>query len=320
MSEVEMKAFLIKTLTRLSLLLGSWPIRFIAWWITTGYFLFRPERRRASIFLYQTIFPARNTWYHRYCAWRQFHSFSATYGDRIDFDREKGVNISTQGDEGIREAAKEGKGGIILISHLGSFEIAARGFRETGRRHLMIMGEKEAKQVARDQRENLKAQGIEILVASGEEDSLYGGIEALRFLREGGFVSLAGDIVWTDPRSLVLVRLFDREVGLPAGPHLLSLVSGAPLFFLFTFRMARGKHQIILQAPRYIRASSRSERKKAIQESAQAYANALEEIVRQHPFQWYIFEPFFRTDRADKGMSASGHAPAEVGRKQEERI
>jgi predicted LPLAT superfamily acyltransferase len=131
-------------------------------------------------------------------------------------------------------------------------------------------------------------------VATAEDPSPFGGLEALQFIREGGFVSLAGDLIWTDQRSLVPVKFFNRDVGLPAGPHLLALVSGAPLFTLFTFRVKRGKHHIILSAPRRVKAASRSERNAAIKASAQDYAGALEGMVRQYPFQWYIFEPFFR--------------------------
>ncbi|MGA2464157.1 MAG: hypothetical protein ABSH06_07370 [Thermodesulfobacteriota bacterium] len=307
-----MKVFLHKTVTRVSLLLGSWPIRFFAWWIATGYFLFCPSRRRSSIRLYQVIFPNRRPWYYLYCTWHQFHSFAATYADRIEIDGRKGVTTSTQGREGIVEAARRGSGGIILMSHLGSYEVAARAFQELGLRLLIIMGEKEAKQVARDQREALKARGIYIQVATAKEDFLFGGLEAIKFVREGGFVSLAGDLVWTDQRSLLSVRLFDHEVGFSAGPHLLALVSGAPLFTMFTFRVKRGRHQIIMSPPREVKAPSRSERSAALQASAQAYASALEEMVRRHPFQWYIFEPIFRSGPADRresnpGLSASDH-------------
>ena len=181
------------------------------------------------------------------------------------------------------------------MSHLGSFEIAAQAFQEVGLKHLMIMGEKEAKQVARDQRENLKARGITILVATGQDDSLSGGLEALKFIREGGIVSLAGDLVWTQQRSSLPVKFFDQEVALTSGPHLLALVSGAPLFILFTFRDKRGNHRVIISPPLEVKTLSRPERKMALQASAQIYATALEEMVRKHPFQWYIFEPFFRS-------------------------
>jgi predicted LPLAT superfamily acyltransferase len=298
-----MKAFINKMLIRGSLLFGSWPIRFFAWWIATGYFLFHSSRRKSSIRLYQVIFPDRSLWYYLYCTWRQFHSYAATFAERIEFDRKKGVTTSTQGREGLVEAARRGSGGIILMSHLGSFEIAAHGFREIGLRLLLIMGEKEAKQVARDQREAMKARGIHIQVATAGGDFLFGGVEAIKFVREGGFVSVAGDLVWTEQRSRLPVSLFDHEVGLPAGPHLLALVSRAPLFTMFTFRVEKGKHLIVMSPPREVRASSRSERSTALQASAQAYANALEEMVRQHPFQWYIFEPFFRSAQYDKRES-----------------
>jgi len=189
------------------------------------------------------------------------------------------------------------------MSHLGSFEIAAYAFQELGLRLLVIMGEKEAKQVGRDQREAMKARGIHIQVATAQEDFLFGGVEALKFVREGGFVSVAGDVVWAEQRSRLPVTLFDHEVGLPPGPHLLALASRAPLFTMFTFRVEKGRHLIIMSPPREVKATSRSERSTAIQASAQAYANALEEMVRQHPFQWYIFEDFFRSGSCDKEES-----------------
>jgi predicted LPLAT superfamily acyltransferase len=292
--EKKVKASFLKMLEKGSLLWGSWPVRFFAWWIATGYFLFYSARRQSSVRLYQGIFPNRRAWYYPYCAWRQFHSFAATFGDRVDMGRKKEGPVSTQGSEGILEAAQSGRGGIILMSHLGCFEIAARGFQEFGLKHLMIMGEKEAKQVARDQRENLKARGITILVATGQDDSLSDGLEAIQFIREGGIVSVAGDLVWTRQRSSLPVRFFDQEVALPSGPHLLALVSGAPLFLLFTFRNKRGRHQVIISPPQEVKCLSRSERKMALQASAQRYATALEAMVRQRPFQWYIFEPFFQ--------------------------
>ena len=308
-----MKAFLLKTVFKISILLGSWPIRFFAWWVSTGYFLFHSSRRKASVDLYRVIFPNKGIGYHFYCAWRQFHSFAAAYADRLEVDKKKGVVTAVQGAEGILEAGRRGRGGIILMSHLGSYEVAAYAFQEQGFKHLIIMGEKEANQVPRDQRETLAARGIHIQVATGQETALLGGLEAIKFIREGGFVSLAGDLVWTDPHSRLSVRLFGHEVNLSSGPYLLALVSGAPLFTLFTLRMKRGRHQIFISPPRFVKASSRSERNNALQASAQDYASALEEIVRQHPFQWFIFEPFFRSASAGGKDSKSGLSSSDPG-------
>jgi lauroyl/myristoyl acyltransferase len=302
------KASLLKTASRGFFLLGSWPIRFFSWWVSTGYFFFLPSRRRNSVQLYRAIFPDRRGWYHLYCAWRQFHSFAATFGDRIDVERKKGEFSTTQGSEWIIEANKKGSGGIILMSHLGSYETAASAFQKYGLRLLLMMGEKEARLVARDQRETLQKRGISIQVATGEKDSLLGGLEAIKFIREGGFVSIAGDLIWTEQRSFLTVKIFSREVALASGPYLLALVTGAPLFILFTFRIKRGRHQVIVLPPREVKTSTRSERDQTLQENAQAYADALEEMVRQHPFQWYIFEPLFPFNSNGKRNFPSGRS------------
>ena len=201
----------------------------------------------------------------------------------------------SQGREEFLESIQKGRGGIILMSHLGSFEIAAREFQENGLKHLMIMGEKEAKKVARGQRKDLKDRGIGILVANGQEDSFLGGLEAVKFIREGGIVSVAGDLVWTRQRMSLPVRFFNQEVALTSGPHLLALITGAPLFILFTFQSPEGRHSVIISPPYEVKSSSRSDRKPALQASAQRYATALEEMVRKCPYQWYIFEPFFHS-------------------------
>jgi predicted LPLAT superfamily acyltransferase len=170
------------------------------------------------------------------------------------------------------------------------------------------MGEKQAKHVAREQRETLMERGVRIHVATAQDASPFGGLEALQFMREGGFVSIAGDLVWTDQRALVPVKFFNRDVGLPAGPHLLALVSGAPLFTLFTFRVKTGKHQIVLSGPCRVKAASRSERNAAIQASAQDFASALETMVRRYPFQWYIFERFFRSLPVEESVPSEGRS------------
>jgi predicted LPLAT superfamily acyltransferase len=161
----------------------------------------------------------------------------------------------------------------------------------------------------------LSARGINILVATGQGDSIFGGLEAIQFITEGGFVSLSGDLIWTKQRSLLPVRLFDQQVALTSAPHLLALISGAPLFTLFTIRVKRGMHKIIISPPRQVKAPSRSERNMTLQASAQVYANALEEKVREHPFQWYIFEPFFGCASPDTGRSnpsSSASNPSEA--------
>lgn len=303
-----MKALLIQNINRASILFGDWLIRFIAWWIATGYFFFRPLRLKSSLQLYQAIFPDKSRWHYFYYAWRQFHGFATCYSDRIKLAKGVGLSITSEGREHLLTAAKEGRGGIIITSHVGNHEIAASAFKDIGLKLMIMMGEKEAKQVARQQRESLESRKIIIQVSRPEEISPLSGLEALKFLRDGGFVSIAGDIVWTDPRSQVPVRLFGHEVKIPSAPYLLGMISGSPVFSLFTFRLGKGKHKIALSPLPAASATSRADRKAAIQASAQGYANALERAILSYPYQWYIFEPIFGRDQKETRNQGSSNA------------
>ncbi|NMC92171.1 MAG: hypothetical protein GYA67_10940, partial [Smithella sp.] len=43
---------------------------------------------------------------------------------------------------------------------------------------------------------------------------------------------------------------------------------------------------------RIVKAATRADRKKAVLESAQAYADDLARFAAAHPFEWHHFEPF----------------------------
>ena len=69
-------------------------------------------------------------------------------------------------------------------------------------------------------------------------------------------------------------------------------MTGAPLMTFFVYQDAAGKYHIKVSAGRKVFAAARADRKKAVLESAQTYADDLARFVADHPFEWYHFEPF----------------------------
>ena len=76
------------------------------------------------------------------------------------------------------------------------------------------------------------------------------------------------------------------------------VAGGVPLVSIF-FHIGPDprSYHFTTKEPLYVNPASRSERQAAIQASAQAYANRLEDFVRQHPFDWFHFRSLF----SDKG-------------------
>jgi len=283
-----------KVITSLSKRSGPWVVEFLVWWVSTGFFLFSPKGVRVSIRFYRELFPGRGRWFPLWCAWRQYHTFSHIFLDRLWLKGSAALAYTSDGWEGLEECQEKGKGGIILMSHMGNWEVAAHLLKKKGPKMklLLYMGVKQKEQIEQIQKQSLSQDGIKVVGIDRDGGSPFAIIEGLKTLKEGGFVSMTGDVLWNREQRVVPVRFLRHTVKLPVTPHILALLSGAPLFIFFAFRVGRRNYHFKIIGPRYVRASSRSQKAEAILTSAQEYAQLLEEALYQSPLEWYHFEPF----------------------------
>ena len=285
-----------KLLTLLSRWGGLWLFRTGAWFVATGYYLFFPRRVAASMAFYRALEPGRSAWFYRRCAWRQFHRFTGVFADRFLMQTGQAITHTSEGMAHLDAALTRGRGAILLMSHVGNWELAAHLLkRHQGRRPLLLyMGAREKEQIEKLQKQGLAASGIRIVVAGAATATPLDALEGIQHLKKGGVVSLAGDMVWHTGQRTVPVRFLGHTVHLAAGPHAFALITGAPLFYLFSYRTGPRSHHISLSAPVTVTATSRAGREAAIQASAQAYADRLEAHVRRHPYDWFHFRPLWK--------------------------
>lgn len=299
----KMKKLPYKLLLFFTRRLGLWFFRIISWFIATGYFFLFPVRMANSFKFYRTLFPGKGLFYHLWCAWRQYHKFTDVYIHRfIRFD-ENDIEYLKEGWEHLDEAVQNKTGAILLMSHIGNWELAAQTLNKKGLPIMLYLGAKHKEQIERIQKEAMAKSGIKIVATSEDEKSPFALIDGINFLRKGGIVSMAGDRLWGD-QSHVAVNFLGHEVRLPDTPHLFALITGAPLMTFFVYQEAVGKYRIRISPGQKVIAATRADRKKAVQASAQAYADALAEFARRHPFEWYHFEPFL-----GRPLSASPPTP-----------
>lgn len=289
-----MKAIFYKSLMALSRRTGIWMFVFFSWVVATGYFLFFPARVAVSVRFYRALFPGKPRLYSLWCAWRQYHHFTYVFLDRFLLRDDQELTHISEGFDLLVEEVKKGKGAIVLMSHMGNWEVAASRMKHKGMKVLLYVGKKYKEEIERMQKDTLKREGVRIVAMDQEGASPFDIVEGIQFLREGGVVSMTGDRLWSAEQRAVTVRFLGHEALLPEGPHLFALLSGAPIFVFFVFRLGHNKYQTIMMLPRYVTVSSRADRQEAIRKSAQWYADLLEDMVRRHPCEWYHFEPFLK--------------------------
>jgi lauroyl/myristoyl acyltransferase len=274
-----------------SRLWGAWFFHTFSWFIATGYFFLFPVRVAHSLKFYRALFPTRDFSYHLYCAWKQYHNFTTVYLHRFVALNEDEIEFTKQGWEYLDEAVEKKTGAIVVMSHIGNWELAAQMLSRKGLPIMLYLGAKHKEQIERMQKETLAKSGIKIVATSDKESSPFALLEGISFLREGGIVFITGDRLWGNQRA-IMVNFLGHQTQLPDTPHLFALMSGAPLMTFFVYQDAVGKYQIKVSRGRKVFAATRVDRKKAVLESAQAYADEVMQMAREHPGQWYHFEPF----------------------------
>jgi lauroyl/myristoyl acyltransferase len=226
-----------------------------------------------------------------YCVWKQFHSFTDVYLHRFIPWAADEAEFARKGWEYLEEAVKSKTGAVVVMSHIGNWELAAQKLNEKGLPIMLYLGARHKEQVEGIQKEKLAKSGIRIVATDEKEKSPFALLEGIHFLREGGIVSMTGDRLWGE-QSFVTVNFLGHEVRLPDTPHLFALMSGAPLMTFFVYQKIPGQYRVVVSPGRKVTAAARPDRKKSVQESAQTYADDLARFASEHPFEWHHFEPF----------------------------
>jgi predicted LPLAT superfamily acyltransferase len=272
--------------------LGPWLFVVVSRIIAAGFFLL-PRRSRESRRLYALLYPERGRLYHLWCTFRQFQNFTTIHYDRYLANQGQPTAFTAQGMERL-EAAIGSSGAILLMSHFGNWEMAARLLMRERQdlRLLLYMGVKEKEGVEKTQKEELRRAGVTIIGVDRDGGSPFSVVDGVRLLREGGIVSMTGDIVWRAEQRCLQVRFLGGIAHLPEAPFVFALVADSPIYVFFATRTGTNSYSLVLSEPITVRAATRGDRKRAIAEAAQRYADLLAEALCAHPLEWYHFTRF----------------------------
>lgn len=289
-----MKALTYQVLIVLSRWFGSWIFTLVSRIIAAGYFFMFPGRAAVSVRFYRSLFPGKGHLFHWQCAWRQYQNFTTVFMDRIRTRGQENIRFTSTGWQGFEEALDKGRGAIVLMSHMGNWDVAASLMAKKRKdlKLLLYMGAKAKEQIESVQKQALNDKGIRIVAVEPSGGSPLDVVAGIRFLKSGGVVSLTGDKLWHPDQRSVCVPFLGKTARIPEFPHVFALVSQAPLFVFFTFRTGPGAYRFTLSDPIRITCPSREERGRAVAESARRYAGMLEKTLGEHPYEWYHFDPF----------------------------
>lgn len=282
--------------------LGGRPLfRICLFPVIVYFFIFRAQARRASTSYLRILRTAGAISSDSWIGLQSFAHFWSFANALIDKFAVWMGNITMQDIDVIGydlpdRMLAEGEGGVLLMSHLGNFEICrCLSTRNPKLKLTVLMHTHHAEKFNHLLNKQIGANNIEILQVT--EITPATAMVLSERIERGEFIAIAGDrIAVNHPENSVSVDFLGERAPLPTGPFTLATILQARLISVFCLRDHTGYKVIFeqLSAPLKV---PRNVRQAHIQSQAQTYATQLEVHCRQYPLQWFNFFDFWLPPR-----------------------
>jgi len=199
-----------------------------------------------------------------------------------------------------RTCQEEGRGIIAVSGHIGSIEVFAGAYARLGIPTYGLADDSAFPELFELLNRSRARWGVTIIPWRRLRD-------IFRVMRRPAILGMVVD--WGYRADDMPVRLFGAWTTLPAGPATLAARSGAVLVPVVARRRPDGRYDSVMYEPiRPIDASPAG-----LSRATQALADALEDMIRRAPEQWYTFKPMWPASRAEGAALAARAAQNEVG-------
>lgn len=188
------------------------------------------------------------------------------------------ARMDVDGRQHLDQAIAEGRGVIVALPHMGSWDMSAAYAAALGY-PMLAVAEKFPGSLNDAVLSTRTRIGIKIVTL---------GRAAVRAITEHlearGVVALLCDL---EQGPGVTVKFFGRRAVVPSGPAAIALKTGAVLIPAYQYSPARGRYHGHIDPPL---ARNEGETKESLM---QRVVHRFEEFIQEHPDQWYAFRPMF---------------------------
>jgi len=264
-----------------------------------------PRAFRSSVEYFRRLSGPKPCWLWPVWVYRHFYSFGVTLLDRLALIMGRSrMQCTFEGESRFRELLDRGQGIILLGAHLGNWEMAAHLLGRLDKPVNLIVLEREEANIRRLFDQALQSRRFRILTA---DDSPLRTIPILAALRRGEMVAMLGDRSFGGAETPV--PFLGGTARFPVGPYHLAAATGAPLFHVFAVREKLGTYRFFSFPAQFVGRDALRPGSDALAGFVAEYAQRLETVARQYPFQWYNFYPFWDQATATEPTRSSSASP-----------
>lgn len=183
----------------------------------------------------------------------------------------------------LPEVLKKGKGGIILTAHIGNWELGGFVISRLGYPLIAVALPHKERSINNLFNSQRQSQGITIVPNNVAIR------ECIKGLKENRMIALLGDRDFNATGEMM--DFLGQKARIPKGPAAFSLKTGAAIIPAFLIRDGKDHFTLTIHDP--IFPPEGCEERHALKTMMQKYITVIEETIRRHPTQWYMFQRFW---------------------------
>lgn len=260
---------------------------FILVFVVAWYVLFRPSVRMRCSFYLARRFPGGNPFRRLLNSYRLSLALGKVLVDRavLGILGPHMLNCSLLGREGLQALLAEGKGLILVTSHVGCWQLGMANLEKLDAPINLLIHREEGDVSRQFFEHGGQTPPYRIINPSGY---LGGTLEMLQVLKNKEVLCIMGDRVLGGKGSTITVDFLGGAVPVPFSPYKLASATGAPIAVVFPLQS--GPDSYALRVARTIRVPENLGRAAATYRPyAEQYIQSLEEFVQDFPFQFFNF-------------------------------
>jgi predicted LPLAT superfamily acyltransferase/uncharacterized protein (DUF2062 family) len=276
-----------KTLVRFTGLRGAYALLY---GVALHYAIFDPSARRGALAYLRRRFPATPGFRRFGEVYRLFVSQGQQLIDRYAaISGAVAFDMRLEEPETLKRLCAGEKGFVLLVSHMGNWQIAMTALSEIGRTVYLLMRPEDNPAVKDNLKIDQKKEHIRIISPEGY---LGGAVDVVNALNAGGIVAIMGD----RPYSFEYLEapFLVGSANFPYGAFVFAATTRCPVAVLFAAKTGLRSYRVRIQRVFTPVFEPGSDKKALLRMWLAEYAGLLEDFVREYPFQCFLFHDIWK--------------------------
>lgn len=265
-----------------------WLVNLLLHPICAYFFVTGRTAHRASTHFF-TLAKGQAHWTDYY---RQLLCFARCLVDRVTLlGGEAGqFEVHSSGREALMRARRDGRGIILLGSHLGNFEACQLLASDRMGIDIHIVAYFAGSTKIRQALDAVNPALQQHFIDPMEPDAVFRMREVID---NGGILAILGDRTGIGEKQAI-VNFMGEPASLPTGPYYLAAILHCPIFCFFGLRVDDFVYDTyVIQLAEHI-TLARGQREQQARGYAQQYADLLADKARKYPYNWFNFYAFWK--------------------------